>query len=135
MHRRPEGVLSWMMQMVETAKIDPVVLYRPVGEAELDLVRASGWKEFPPRLPEQPIFYPVLEEDYAVQIARDWNARDGGTGYVLRFQVNGDYLSRYSVQTVGSRVHREYWIPAEDLRAFNQNIVGLIEVLRAFPGF
>jgi hypothetical protein len=121
-----------MMEMAEGAKIDPVVLYRPVGEAELVLVRASGWKEFPPRLPDQPIFYPVLEENYAIQIARDWNTREGGTGYVLRFQVNGDFLSRYSVQTVGSRVHREYWIPAEDLSAFNQNIVGTIELVQAF---
>jgi hypothetical protein len=120
------------MEMEQGANTAPVVLYRPVGEAELALVRANGWKEFPPRLPEQPIFYPVLEEDYAIQIARDWNTRDEGTGYVLRFQVNGDFLSRYSVQTVGSRVHREYWIPAEDLAAFNQNIVGTIELVRTF---
>jgi hypothetical protein len=117
-----------------SAKMNPVVLYRPVGEAELALVRDSGWKEFPPRLPEQPIFYPVLEEDYAIQIARDWNTREGSRGYVLKFQVSGEYLSRYTVQTVGTRIHREYWIPAEDLPAFNQNIVGPIELVRTFTG-
>jgi len=87
---------------------------------------------FPPRLPEQPIFYPVLEEDYAVQIARDWNTRDGGTGYVVRFRVEEIYLSRFPVQIAGSRVHREYWIPAEELLEFNRHIVGPIEVVSIF---
>lgn len=109
-----------------------VVLYRPVGEAELALIRASGWKKFPPRLPDQPIFYPVLEEAYAIQIARDWNTRDGGTGHVLKFQVGADFLARYTVQTVGSRVHQEYWISAEDLPAFNEHLVGTIELIQTF---
>jgi hypothetical protein len=112
--------------------MDPVVLFRPTGETELALIRDSGWRAFPPRLPGQPIFYPVLDEEYAVQIARDWNTRDGGVGYVLRFQVDRDYLSRYQVQTVGSHIHREYWIPAEDVSEFNRNIVGTIEVVRRF---
>ena len=107
-------------------------LYRPTGERELDLIRESDWRAFPPRLPEQPIFYPVLEESYAVQIARDWNTRDGGTGYVLRFEVETDYLSRFPVQIAGSREHREYWIPAEDLGEFNPHIVGKIELLSTF---
>jgi hypothetical protein len=85
-------------------------------------------------LPEQPIFYPVLDEQYAAQIAREWNTRDGGIGYVLRFAVEGDYLSRYQVQTVGSRVHREYWIPAEELAQFNEHIIPPIEVIGVFPG-
>jgi len=50
---------------------DSVTLWRPVGPAELALVRASGMRAFPPRLPEQPIFYPVLSEEYAIKIARD----------------------------------------------------------------
>jgi hypothetical protein len=98
------------------------------------LIRESGWKEFPPRLPEQPIFYPVLRQEYAEQIARDWNTRDGGTGYVLRFTVEGDYLSRFPVQTVGAYTHQEYWIPAEDLAEFNRHIVGPIEVVKRFQG-
>jgi hypothetical protein len=107
-------------------------LYRPVGEAELELIRASGWHEFPPRLPEQPIFYPVLNEEYATQIARGWNTRDGGTGYVLRFHVDTEYLKQFPIQTAGSRIHQEYWIPAEQLDEFNRHIAGLIEVVREF---
>jgi hypothetical protein len=109
-------------------------LYRPTGERELALIRESGWRVFPPRLPEQPIFYPVLEESYAIQIARDWNTRDGGTGYVLRFEVDSDYLSKYPVQVAGARVHREYWIPAEELDEFNRHIVELIELVHEFVG-
>jgi hypothetical protein len=92
-----------------------ITLFRPTGEKELALIRDSGWRAFPPRLPDQPFFYPVLNEEYATQIARDWNTMDGGTGYVLRFQVDAAFLARYTVQTVGTRVHQEYWIPAEDL--------------------
>ena len=111
---------------------DTVTLFRPVGPKELELIRKSDWREFPPRLPEQPIFYPVLNEEYATQIARDWNARGTSIGYVTRFRVRADYLRRYAVQTVGGRVHQEYWIPAEDLDEFNSNIVGLIEVIAEF---
>ena len=112
-------------------------LFRPVGVRELQSVRQSGFTVFPPRLPGQPIFYPVLEEEYANQIARDWNAKDarsGNAGYVLRFLVRTDFLSRIEVHQVGSRLHREYWVPAEDLAAFNQNIVGKIEIVREFRG-
>ncbi len=90
------------------------------------------WRSFHLNLPEQPIFYPVLNEEYAVQIARDWNTRDGGKGYVLRFVVDGEFLSRYQVQTAGARVHQEYWIPAEDLPEFNRNILGAIEIVQQF---
>ncbi len=110
-------------------------LYRPVGQKELDLIQGSGWTAFPPRLPFQPIFYPVLSQDYAAQIARDWNTRDAASdyvGYVTRFAVNADFLSRYPVQMVGSREHQEYWIPAEELDEFNANIVGKIEVVATF---
>jgi hypothetical protein len=116
----------------EMHRMSTVTLYRPVGGAELALIESSGWTAFPPRLPEQPIFYPVLEEEYAVQIARDWNTRDGGTGYVLRFRVHADFLSRFPIQTVGSRVHREYWIPSDELAEFNNHIVGPIEIVSTF---
>lgn len=110
------------------------ILYRPTGEKELARIRASGWHAFPARLPEQPIFYPVLTQEYATQIARDWNTRDGGTGYVVRFQVTTEYLDRFPVQTAGARVHQEYWIPAEELEEFNRHIVGSIEVVAEFHG-
>jgi hypothetical protein len=111
-----------------------VTLYRPVGAAELALIRESGDRRFPPRLPEQPIFYPVLNAEYAAQIARDWSSTSGPdhVGYVTRFRVRAAFLAGYKVRTVGARVHREYWIPAEDLDAFNDNIVGPIEVIAAF---
>jgi len=111
---------------------ETTILFRPVGARELELIRETGFKAFPPRLPEQPIFYPVLNEEYAVQIARDWNEKQEGVGYVTRFRVRNEYLSRYEVQTVGSSIHREYWIPAAELKEFNQNIVGPIEVVAEF---
>jgi hypothetical protein len=112
---------------------ETTVLYRPVGPAELDLIRASDYAEFPPRLPEQPIFYPVLNEEYAAQIARGWNTKHGSRrGYVTRFHVRTEFLQRYEVQTVGGSVHQEYWIPAEELTDFNRNIVGPIEVIAGF---
>ena len=107
-------------------------LFRPVGLYELALMWDQGMREFPPRLPHQPIFYPVANIDYARQIARDWNARDGNSGYVTRFQVRSDFLDNYQVQRVGSSIHEEYWIPAEELEEFNRNIVGKIEVIAEF---
>lgn len=115
-----------------SADADVVVLYRPTGPAELELVRDSGYRRWPPRLPDQPIFYPVTNEDYAVQIARDWNVPASGSGYVTRFEVRAAFMRRYRLQTVGGREHTEWWIPAEELDALNDNIVGLIEVVAEF---
>jgi hypothetical protein len=111
---------------------ETTILYRPIGSKELALIAASGYREFPPRRPEQPIFYPVLNEDYARQIARDWNVPDSGAGYVTRFAVKREFIARYPVKTVGGSVHQELWIPAEDLAEMNRNIVGLIEVIAEF---
>ena len=110
-----------------------VELWRPVGPEELDLIKASGMRRFPPRLPDQPIFYPVLSEAYAVMIARDWNVPRSGSGFVTRFRVLKSYLDRYEVQEAGGKAHKEYWIPAEDLETFNDAIVGEIEVTATFP--
>jgi hypothetical protein len=118
-------------------EIETTTLYRPVGAAELALIEASGWRAFPPRLPHQPIFYPVLNEAYAVQIARDWNTKDaasGFVGHVLRFRIPTDWLARYAVQTVGARMHQELWIPAEELDDFNAHLVGPIELIATFRG-
>jgi hypothetical protein len=114
---------------------ETTTLYRPVGQNELKLIRLGGYREFPPRLPDQPIFYPVLNEDYATQIARDWNTKSGSRrGFVTCFKVRTAFLCRYEIKTVGSSIHQEYWIPAEDLPEFNSNIVGLIEVIAEFQG-
>ena len=118
------------MEITET-----ITLFRPVGQKELDLIEQDNWHAFPPRLPFQPLFYPVLNEEYATQIARDWNTRDeasGYVGYVTRFKVNAEYLAKYEVQVVGGSQHAEYWILSEDLPEFNKNIVGQIEVVSEF---
>src|SRR4051794_29172903 len=116
---------------------DVVTLFRPVGQKELDLIRESGFRRFPPRLPHQPIFYPVLNEEYAQAIARDWNTKDaasGYVGYVTRFGVDSEYLRQFPVQTVGARIHQELWVPAEELEEFNRHIIGPIEVISEFRG-
>ena len=110
-------------------------LFRPVGKKELELIEQSGFTAFPPRLPEQPIFYPVLMEKYASEIAERWNTKDpnsGFVGYVTRFEVADDFISQYKVEQAGARYHLEYWIPSEDLPALNQHIIGPIEVIRTF---
>jgi hypothetical protein len=111
-----------------------ITLFRPVGEQELTLIAQSDYSAFPPRLPEQPVFYPVLNEEYATQIARDWNAKHNSPkrGYVTQFQVREDFLTNYNAQTVGASIHREYWIPADELSKFNENIVGKIEIVSRF---
>lgn len=108
------------------------VLWRPTGPKELELVAASGYRAWPPRLPEQPIFYPVLNREYATTIARDWNVPASGAGYVTRFHVACSFLDRYEVHQVGGRDILEYWIPAEDLDQLNAQIVGLIEVVAEY---
>ncbi|MEV6968682.1 ADP-ribosylation/crystallin J1 [Hamadaea sp. NPDC051192] len=111
---------------------ETTTLWRPTGPEELALVRDSGWRSWPPRLPDQPIFYPVLNEQYAIMIARDWNVPASGVGYVTRFEVERDFAARYPVQQAGGRDILELWVPAEELEEFNRHIVGLIEVVHEF---
>ncbi|MBT8227890.1 MAG: hypothetical protein HKP61_15670 [Dactylosporangium sp.] len=107
-------------------------MWRPVGPVELELIRASGWLAFPPRLPGQPIFYPVLSEAYAVRIAREWNVAASGAGYVTRFRVATSCVRRYPSRVAGGEDLREPWVPAEELAEFNANLVGPIEVVADF---
>ncbi|QIF00227.1 hypothetical protein [Roseimicrobium sp. ORNL1] len=109
-----------------------ITLYRPVGPEELKLIAYSGWRRFPPRLPDQPIFYPVCNEAYARQIARDWNVPASGAGHVLRFAVDEGYGSRFPRQIVGGAEHEELWVPAEDLEEFNDHIIGKIELIASY---
>ena len=112
-------------------------LYRPVGGKEYKLIEQNGFKAFPPRLPHQHIFYPVLIEQYAIDIAKKWNTKDPDSdfvGYVLCFEINDDYISKQEIHQVGSKFHLEYWIDADKLEEFNRNIISDIKVLHKFKG-
>jgi hypothetical protein len=115
-----------------------MILYRPVGMKELELIAESGFTAFPPRLPEQPIFYPILNLEYANQIARDWNTKDEASGYagfVTRFEIDDVYAGQYEAHQVGNAAnHRELWVPAESLKEFNQHIKGKIQIVRTHYG-
>ncbi len=109
-----------------------ITLFRPVGPKEHELIKASGFRRFPPRLPEQPIFYPVVQEEYAKKIAREWNVKADGSGYVTRFDVRTEYLAQFDEHVAGGRDHTEYWIPAERLNELNDNIVGRIMIVAEY---
>jgi hypothetical protein len=110
-------------------------LYHPVGLKELELIAEADFKAFPPRLPEQPIFYPVLNFEYAEQIARDWNTQSNSfAGFVTKFEVEDDYVKQFEVRVVGGQIHQELWIPAEELEGFNRHIIGKITVETAYYG-
>lgn len=114
-----------------------ITLYRPVGQKELDLIIASVHKYFPPRLEWQPIFYPVMNQAYAEQIALEWNTKDefsGYAGYVTAFDLPEDYLQQFPVQNAGGEMHNELWIPAEQPEEFNKKIIGEIRVVNSFYG-
>jgi hypothetical protein len=107
-------------------------MFRPVGPRELELLVASGWKCWPPRLPDQPIFYPVTNEQYATEIASKWNVAESGAGYVTRFRVRSSFAEQFEIHCVGAAHHTEWWIPADRVGELNSNIVGVIEVIAAY---
>jgi hypothetical protein len=115
-----------------------MILYRPVGMKELELIAESGFTAFPARLPGQPIFYPVLNLKYADQIARDWNTKDEASGYagfVTRFEIDETYARQFEIHKVGiESTHLELWVPAESLDEFNQHIKGRIQIVRTHYG-
>src|SRR5687767_7535609 len=112
-----------------------MILYRPVGLQELVMIYDSGMKAFPARLPQQPIFYPVLQLEYARQTASNWNAQNGQlAGYVTQFKVEEQYINQFEQHTVGESEHEELWIPTEEVETFNKHIVGHIKVLEAHFG-
>jgi len=109
-----------------------MLLFRPVNQAELDLIIKDDWKKFPPRLVGQPIFYPVLNKQYAEEITTQWNVPAYGTGYVVKFEVEDQFIKKYDVQKVGLDYHLELWIPSEDLDQMNDKIIGKIELISTF---
>ncbi len=111
---------------------ETLTLYRPTGPEELAKLEETNFAAWPPRLPDQPIFYPVTNQAYAEQIAEQWNVRDSGIGYVTRFEVKRSFLKKYPRKIVGGKMHEELWIPAEELAELNTHIVGKIEVIKSF---
>ena len=112
-------------------------LYRPVGVKELDLILNTGCRRYPKRLPIQPIFYPVLNQEYATEIAKLWNTKDqfsGYAGFVTEFNINEKYISKYEPHIVGASRHEELWVPAEELSEFNSQIEIPIRISHAFYG-
>lgn len=110
-------------------------LYRPVGLKEMELIAGTDYKLFPPRLDWQPIFYPVTNQEYAEQIAFEWNTVDefsGFIGIVTAFEVKTAFLEKYEVQNVGDKNHNELWIPSEELNDFNSNIIGGIQIVNVY---
>lgn len=114
-----------------------ITLYRPIGLKELELIIASDFFKFPPRLDWQPIFYPVMNEEYACEIALKWNTTDefsGYSGYVTAFNMNADYITKFEIQNVGGEIHNELWVPSEEMENFNNQIQGKIEITKTFLG-
>jgi len=107
-------------------------LFRPIGPREYALLETAGWRRWPPRLPEQPIFYPVTNFEYAAEIASKWNVTESGSGYVTKFEVRTSFISRYEIHQVGAAHHTEWWIPAEELEALNDQIIGRIELVASY---
>ena len=123
---------NWLKLCEDLLNEKITTLYRPVGPEEMDIIKKMNYIGFLPRLLEQPIFYPVMNKEYAIQISKDWNVPAYGQGFVLKFVVNSDFLKKYKVQNVGGKDHNELWIPAEDLDELNKNIIGKIEVVETF---
>ncbi|MCA9319514.1 MAG: hypothetical protein KDB53_02205 [Planctomycetes bacterium] len=112
--------------------METTTLYRPTGPDEFRLLEESDFRRWPPRLPEQPIFYPVTNEEYAREIASKWNVEESGAGYVTRFEVRREFMDRFEIHQVGASHHTEWWVPADELEQLNDKIVGKIEVIARF---
>jgi hypothetical protein len=117
--------------------METITLYRPIGQKELDLIKEANYQAFPKRLAWQPIFYPVLDYEYACTIAKEWNTNDnanGNVGYVSQFEISIDHFKKYTIQNVGLKNHNEIWVPAEELALFNSQIINGIKIIKAFYG-
>lgn len=130
----PQKSMGYLLikEIITEKTEDCIVLFRPINKKELDLIEKLNFEKFPPRLAEQPIFYPVLNEEYASKIAREWNLPAYGAGYVTRFKIKKYYISKFDIKNVGGEGIEEYWIPAEELENFNKNIIGKIEIVKEF---
>lgn len=108
---------------------DTTTLWHPAGPDEIDHIRASGWRQWPPVPHERLYFYPILNESFAISGARHWNSLGTGVKYVLRLYTETDFIRRYSTRSFGGSAAPMLWVPVEDMHEFNAHIVGLIEVV------
>jgi hypothetical protein len=106
-----------------------ITLYKPVSQKELDLIKKSGWKAFPLELKEQPFFYPLMKDAYSAQISKECTTPAYSIGYITRFEIDVEFVSRYKVRHIGPSRQQELWIPPEELNEFNQHLSGVIEVV------
>ena len=111
---------------------ETITLFRPVGPIELELIKNLNWSAFPSRLSDQPIFYPVFNQEYAEQIAKNWNVKSSGSGFVTKFQIEKNFIEKFEIHKVGSQIHLELWVPADELDEFNKHIIGKIELIKEF---
>jgi hypothetical protein len=112
-----------------------MILYRPMDIEELCAVYETGMKTFPRRKAEQPIFYPVLNLDYADEIAGRWNVKGpSASGYVAKFSIDDTYADQFQPRQVGGSHHVELWVPAEELSKFNGYILLPIVIVSAYFG-
>ncbi|MFI0482542.1 HEAT repeat domain-containing protein [Actinomadura sp. 9N215] len=81
----------------------------------------------------------MLNEAYAVKIARDLYVPVSGAGFVTRFEFDADaeFARRYPVRRTGDGTIRELRVPVEDLAEFNARLAGPIHVVHEFhaPGY
>ena len=106
-------------------------LWRPMGQQELRLVREAGGRRWPALRSHQTHFFPMLDEDFAIRAAQNWNLF-GPVRYVARFHVETGFLGRYSTRSFGGSATPMLWVAAEELDEFNAHIVGSIEVVHEF---
>ena len=109
--------------------LERTILFHALGSDELELIKRSGWTQFPSRSREEPLFYPILTEEYATQVAKEAYVEVDGVGWVIKSAVSTDFVRKYDVQQIGASYQREYWIPAAELADLNRHLVGPIEVL------
>lgn len=112
-------------------------LYRPVGLYEMSKILDLKGEEFPKEFFNHSLCRVIVNLDYALKVARDWNAKDRNSGYagfVIEFEVNKSFIDNYTVQCVGKNNGLEYLIPANQISIFNYNIKGKIKIQDAFFG-
>jgi hypothetical protein len=116
--------------IIQPSKI--VTLYRPATAQQLQAIARADWLAFGAESLISGYFYPMLHSSYARLLAREWNARQYGEGFVLQCRVHADGLSSFQPQTVATARHLEYCIPANKLHAFNAALCERIQVVQHY---